>query len=312
MVDFFYCIYTSIKTKNKFLNKIRYYSLLRFIIRRISNTLLPLYFSFTQRNNNHQLTTNNKNKHIIVSLTSFPARIDNLWLVIETLLRQSYKPDKIILWLSKKQFYSIESLPSRLLKQQNRGLCIRLVDDDFRSHKKYLYAINEYPNNILVTADDDIFYHSNWLKLLIESHKLNPDSIICTYGHKILYNSNGEMKKYTEWEEAIIGDNNIFFGSGGGVLFPINSFYKDIYNINLALELCPLADDVWLNTMVRLNSKKITKNTSHNVLLPILNNTETALSRQNLNEGQNDIQINNVIKYYIKLLNVNPYKQLEE
>ena len=47
--------------------------------------------------------TNRKEK-IIVSLTSFPGRINEVWICIESLMRQTFKPDAIELWLSLKQF----------------------------------------------------------------------------------------------------------------------------------------------------------------------------------------------------------------
>lgn len=53
-------------------------------------------------------------KKIVVSLTSFPARIKKVHIVIESLLNQTIKPDKIILWLSKEQFEHYYVLPSKL------------------------------------------------------------------------------------------------------------------------------------------------------------------------------------------------------
>ena len=54
--------------------------------------------------NNLFIETNvNKNK-IIVSLTSYPLRIQCAIIVIKSLLKQTIKPDKIILWLAKSDF----------------------------------------------------------------------------------------------------------------------------------------------------------------------------------------------------------------
>ena len=40
---------------------------------------------------------------VIISLTSFPARLDTLWQCVESLKRQTVRPEKIILYLSKEQ-----------------------------------------------------------------------------------------------------------------------------------------------------------------------------------------------------------------
>ena len=86
-------------------------------------------------------------KEIVISLTSFPGRIADVWIVIECLFRQTYKADKIILWVDKERF-NVEDLPSRLKAQMKRGLEIRLVED-LRSHTKYYYALKEYNNSLL-------------------------------------------------------------------------------------------------------------------------------------------------------------------
>ena len=46
------------------------------------------------------VTTEKRDTRLIVSLTSFPARIKTVHQTINTLLRQTVKPDHIILWLS--------------------------------------------------------------------------------------------------------------------------------------------------------------------------------------------------------------------
>lgn len=308
MIDLFYNLFPSYDNNKKFLTKIHYYAIIRILIYKISNIIIPLYFLFTNKKYKHKSKRNNSNQTpIIISLTSFPARINKLWIVIETLLRQSYKADLIILWLSKKQFKSLDSLPKRLKEQQQKGLIIRFVEEDIRSHKKYLYTIKEYPNCILVTADDDLIYKSNWLESMIDNHYLYPDSIICNYGHQITYDKKGNIEKYNNWQEAKTDSKNVFFGSGGGVLFPPNSFHTDITKIDLALKLCPIADDIWLNTMVRLNSKQIIKITDNNILLPIINKENIALSQYNVTQNQNDIQLLNIISYYQKTININPF-----
>src|ERR1019366_6133497 len=121
MVYFLDRVYASIINRNKFLEKIRYYAALRFHFRLITNIVIPVYFFLTRDNKRYCLENDSgKKERIIVSMTSFPTRIDKVWLVIETILRQTIKPDKIILWLSKDQFSSLDSLPQKLLKQTNR------------------------------------------------------------------------------------------------------------------------------------------------------------------------------------------------
>src|SRR5690554_1296956 len=116
MVDYFNNLYSSIKDNNALLAKLRFYSVLRLIVRTVANFVLPLYFKSTANDLRHSITNSrDEKKQIIVSLTSFPTRIDKVWLAIETILRQSHKPTQIILWLSKEQFSSVDDLPKQLL-----------------------------------------------------------------------------------------------------------------------------------------------------------------------------------------------------
>src|SRR5699024_9292150 len=112
---------------------------------------------------------------IIVSFTSFPARMHKIWMVVESIRRQSLKPDKIILWLSKKQFKGdLNDLPKNLLLQMEDGLQIEFVDEDLRSHKKYYYAFERYADYRIILIDDDILYSSETIKCLFNAHKKYP------------------------------------------------------------------------------------------------------------------------------------------
>ena len=71
-----------------------------------------------------------RDSEIIVSLTSYPARITTVHMTIMTLLNQKVKPDKVILWLAKEQFpKGMASLPKKLIALQNVGLKIEWTHD---------------------------------------------------------------------------------------------------------------------------------------------------------------------------------------
>lgn len=117
-------------------------------------------------------------KRIIISLTSYPKRIGDVWITIETLLRQTVKPDMIILWLADTQFNGIESLPKKLIDLQKSGLTIRFCKD-LKSHKKYFYTMQEYPEDLIILVDDDMFYPYDMIEKLLKLHYEYPQDI-CT------------------------------------------------------------------------------------------------------------------------------------
>ena len=168
MVDLLYKLYNYSLFFPKQFKILRIDSVWRKSVQFISNWWMLIYFNYIKKTNiigSNQLLVDRRK--IIVSLTSFPARIEKVWMVVESLINQQQKPHKIILWLSKEQFSSIESLPQKLKEQRKRGLDIRLVDKDYRSHKKYLYAFREYPEDYVILVDDDILYPSNFISELL-------------------------------------------------------------------------------------------------------------------------------------------------
>lgn len=312
MVNFFDKLYSSIVSKNAFLDKIRFYSVLRVIVRTTANIVLPIYFKLTAGNSDYMLIpTDKKEGRLIVSLTSFPTRINKLWMVIETILRQTKKPDMIILWLSEEQFPKLESLPKNLLKLQSRGLKIELRPNDLRSHKKYYYTLTEYPNDIMITVDDDIIYRNDALKTMIWYMKSYPQCVISNYSHKMKWNDDCLMS-YVEWQGNISKEyieDDLFFGSGGGTLFPIGSLSKEVLNDKISMKICEKADDVWLNAMCRINKTRIVKTNYYSVILPVLSKKNETLCLTNL-QGGNDKQIQAIRAYLIQKFGQDPFARL--
>lgn len=311
MIDFFNKLYSSIQNSNSFLTKIRFYTLLRVFVRNTANIILPFYFKFTSSKIDNKLDkTKIDRPRVIVTFTSFPARINRVWIVVETILRQKIKPDKIIIWLSKKQFENINSLPKNLLDQRDKGLEILMVEDDLKSHKKYYYAVKEFPHDILITIDDDIIYPSDMIKNLIASSIKFPKTVIARYGYRIKVEED-TIAPYKNWEKKIVNSipsDDMFFGSGGGTLFPPGAFPDITLKKEIIISTCPLADDIWLNTMIRINGFKILiLDSNKGTLLPVLNLKNKTLSSKNKGLNLNDIQLKDVRTYFSENLGVDPF-----
>lgn len=297
------------KTYYKFRKRNKLYSVLRLIIRSIANNDLKFHYRYISNK-----IAVDKESEVIISLTSFPARIKYVWLTIETLLHQSIRPKRIVLWLSREQFPD-RILPEKLLKLQEKGLEIRFVEGDIRSHKKYYYIFQEYLDDLIMFADDDIIYPSDLIEsLLIARKSMNAEKVIAhKYGYRMKWDNNGHLLPYNNWGafySAYTGED-LFFGSGGGTLVRPSDFYKDVLNLDLALELCPKADDIWLNAMAKLGGCKYIK-VQDGPILSIQNKEDVPLYKQNLRQGQNDVQLSAVSDYYMKKININPFKNNKE
>ena len=141
------------------------------------------------------LNREKRNSKIIVSVTSFPARIETTGAVIEQMLYQTVRPDEIILWLSKEQFPEREvQLPKRILELRDKfGVKIGWCDGDMKAYKKFLPALKEYPEDLLIIIDDDLLYPIDLIEKLADAHEKFPNSIIASRVHKVGVDDEGKL-----------------------------------------------------------------------------------------------------------------------
>jgi len=259
------------------------------------------------------VTTYKRDKKLIVSLTSFPERLYDIHYCIYSIFNQSIKPDEVILWLASEQFPNGENdIPQNVLNLKKFGLKINWCED-LKSYKKLIPSLLKYPNDLIITADDDLFYPNDWLELLYEEHKKNPDYIICQRSRKISLNMDGSFDEYNDWELNVGETEPSFINlstNGAGSLFPPNSLYKDVCNDILFERLCPTADDIWVWAMAILNKTKIKSVKNNIVQLTYINlarelniiNEETLYSSNF--KGGNDLQLKQILDYYPDILKI--------
>jgi lipopolysaccharide biosynthesis glycosyltransferase len=241
---------------------------------------------------------------MIISLTSYPARIKNVYKTVITLLEQSHKADKVVLWLAQEEFPNKEKdLPNKLLSLTKQGLTISWCEN-LKMYNKLIPALKEYSNSIIVTADDDIYYSKDWLKKLYDAYMKQSDMVHCHRAHRITFEGN-KIMPYNKWKPRITKVEPSFanFLTGvGGVLYPPNIFYGDILNKELFLRLSPNADDIWFWAMCVLNDVKINIVDENEKHLTYVEGTQNiALWRTNVSQNKNDEYLKNIFEYYPEL-----------
>lgn len=244
---------------------------------------------------------------VIVSLTSYPARIGTVKYTVFSLLKQSVTPEKIILWLEESQFPEGKNIPPILRKFERDTFEIRFSGtDNIRSYKKLIPALAAFPDKTIVTADDDVYYKKDWLAVLWQSHKANPNDVIAQRCRVVTMNSNAVLpyKQWGEMQKGTLSEYNFFIGVGG-VLYPPDSLYEDVARQDLFKTLSPTADDIWFYFMVLLNNKKIRiPENAVSGLTEIYRNikrdqhNEMTLTKVNVGQNKNDEQFAAVLEHY--------------
>lgn len=242
---------------------------------------------------------------LIVSLTSYPKRMYDIHLTLYSLLTQTTKPDKVILWLADEQFPNHEGdIPKKVLGLCQYGLEIRWCPD-YKSHKKLVPALQAFPNDVIVTADDDLYYAPEWLEKLWNKYKELGKGVIAHRGHKMKIIDN-KLQPYTSWQFSVrTGDTSYlnFQTNGGGTLYSPGSLHPDVHDMAKAMEVCPHADDVWFWGMTVLAGTKIHVLENRNTIVYVNTIREVGLNQDGTlyssnKVGGNDSQIESLFKSY--------------
>lgn len=196
---------------------------------------------------------------IIVSLTTTPRRLFDVPLAIESLMQQTLRANRIILWLDHETMW--QPFPEALKRQQARGLEIRECDN-LRSYKKLIPSLREFPDAAIITVDDDHLYDFDLIERLVKGHQERPEAILATRIHRIMRRSDGSALPYHKWKlrvDNVADPRDLFFTTGAGVLFPPRSLSEETLDFETFMAICPTADDVWFNAMARLGGSQVVK-----------------------------------------------------
>lgn len=196
------------------------------------------------------MNSNMSKQQVIVSLTSFPAAIPYAAQAVQSILNGSVLPDKVILYLTFSQFGE-GGIPQELQKlaNDNSRFEIRDYPRDIRSYRKLIPALNDFPNDIIVTVDDDVAYHKNMLRDLLRLHKQMPQAILAHRAKRMKPDEPYRKWKKYRWYHFLLKKIHTSFKNiqtgVGGVLYPPHSLKKEMINVELFTELAPTTDDIW-------------------------------------------------------------------
>ena len=245
---------------------------------------------------------------LVVTLTSYGRRAaKTVPHVLASLLVQTKRPDRIILWLDDVNF-SEDRLPKRLAAMRDRyGIEIRFCED-LRSYKKLVPTLELCPEDVLVTVDDDLLYKRRLLEKLYAAHLETPDMRLCPLAHEPVVEK-GVFVPYKRWRHNVMyqSGRRVFPLGGSGTLYPPHSLHADVMNKGLFMQLAPQADDVWFWAMGEIAGTK-TRLIDFGYpfyqvdLLYQLLHKDASLMASNLHEDNNDKQIRRVVERYPQLM----------
>lgn len=201
-------------------------------------------------------------KKVIVTLTSFPGAIEFAPGAIRSILKGTVLPDRLVLYVTRSQFGE-HDLPYaiRQLEKECDIFEVRDYSADIRSYRKLVPALHDFPNDIIVTIDDDVAYHPKMLAQLLEMHRKYPDSIIAHRAKRIRMNAPYRKWKKYRWYNFLGNKIPLRWDTMqtgvAGVLYPPYSLKAEMIDEKLFSRISPYADDIWFWASAVANGTKI-------------------------------------------------------
>ncbi|MDX1333279.1 MAG: glycosyl transferase [Robiginitalea sp.] len=228
---------------------------------------------------------------VIISLTSIPTRLKTLHLVIRNLMVQSKSPRKIVLWL---ETDLEDQVPSSLTKLTGERFEIRFSDRCTSAHSKLIHTLEAYPDEVIVTCDDDFLYRRNWLSLLYSEHLEHPDCIVAHHTLHINHDASGNPLPFKKWKyppDGRINPEAVYPLGAWGVLYPPHCLSEEVNNREMFMKMAPKADDHWFKAMSLLKgTRSIRTSKRPKEPIPVINTQKVALKKENIGEGKNTVQ----------------------
>lgn len=245
-------------------------------------------------------------ERIIVSLTSFPEAIPYAVQAIRSVLRGRMLPDKIVLYLDTQKFPG-GTLPQEIvsLKSECSIFEVRFDDAVIRSYKKLVPALKDFPNDVIVTIDDDINYHPDMLSRLVQLHKRLPNAIIAHRVRKVHLDRPYRTWRKYKWYDFIFKRHHFNYHAMqtgvGGVLYPPHSLDEKMIDSTLFMSMAPTNDDIWFwAAAVSCGTYVVPVPGWHHKTIEIGKPKEFALKTVNLKPGddRNREALDKILKYY--------------
>lgn len=259
---------------------------------------------------------------VTVSLTTIESRLPHLHRVIESLHKQEVLPKEIRLYISQEPYLldkgistvdphimELKKFPLLRVKWVNNTGPYRKIFPFLQEHFAHSVAIDQ----LFVTVDDDTLYPPEFLRILLEKHRLH-DCVVAFRGREIVL-ADSVIGSYPSWGIGLDypSMNNLPTGKDG-VLYSTRFFTRDFLRLEDAIALAPTADDLWIKWQCGLNGiPAIVLNpiacTSDYKGFPVVDYSKeyrgnSLYSSYNANsaQGKNDDSVQKLETYFLKLL----------
>ncbi|KAI8851932.1 hypothetical protein BC829DRAFT_360863 [Chytridium lagenaria] len=205
---------------------------------------------FSERKDQLLLDGAFKHIRVVASISTFGARSNRIENTVESLYKQSRRPDVLYLHVPKelKRLKAGELLTPMVVELEKKydGWLKITRPEDYGPSTKLLgtLLVEKDPDTIIITVDDDEVYHLDMVLSLVEASEKNPNNAPCFicekwpwWSFKPMYAPTGVCKG---WANAF-----------AGIAYRVRFFNKDVFDYTKVPDGCLLHDDVYLSGFMR-------------------------------------------------------------
>jgi hypothetical protein len=229
---------------------------------------------------------------IDVVMTSYGARVESVFLALESIGRGSLRPRRLILYLD--DVASMSDLPRTLRRLMGRGLEVAIVPHGLGVHTKYWYYVQREEHSVdLVTSDDDILYPHDWLERIGRAAAVHPGQIVTPRAHRMTVGTDA-VGPYETWRPCDTTEPSFlhFATSVSGQLLPA-AFLDEVAAAGTGfLQVSPSQDDVWLHHLAVGAGRRVAQVSDRPEHYAFVPGTQSeGLWLENVVAGANDTQV---------------------
>ncbi len=183
----------------------------------------------------------------IVSVTTTKARLEIFFYAFQSLKRQTFKDYDLSVYLSRDPYLldeGIENVPGWINRERVQ---VSFVNNSGPYRKLLPAMADAAEEDLIVTADDDVLYASNWLEKIVQGAASHPEHIVCARARQIRKNAMGRFQNYSNW--PLVSRSAL-----GKALLPIGcsgvAYRKNLLDLGFIFDCAykdcaPTSDDIW-------------------------------------------------------------------
>lgn len=148
-------------------------------------------------------------------------------------------------------------MPRELLALLSERFEIRWTKN-IRSYKKLIPTLKDFPDDIIITFDDDQFYHRELIERLLVGYKKYPALIQCHRINNLFFDETGTVdfakNNFVPYERPTYLNK---LSGGAACLYPPHCLHEDVLREDKFMTLAPTSDDIWFWLMGVLNGRRV-------------------------------------------------------